>query len=82
MAACLCWIGWFKDYGIMLSVKDGFLYTLMISQQEPGSNFTSFSCTFIFSQHSQTISFLSLSVLSETSIEITLLHVPSAILQI
>ena len=25
MAECLCWGGWFEEYGIMLSVKDGFL---------------------------------------------------------
>ena len=26
MAACLCWGGWFEVYGMMLSVKVGFLY--------------------------------------------------------
>ena len=26
MVACLCWGGWFEEYGIMLSVKEGFLY--------------------------------------------------------
>ena len=26
MAACLCRGGWFEEYGIMLSVKEGFLY--------------------------------------------------------
>jgi len=26
MAAYLCWAGWFEKYGIMLSVKEGFLY--------------------------------------------------------
>ena len=26
VAACLCWGGWFEEYGIMLSVKEGFLY--------------------------------------------------------
>ena len=31
MAACLCWGGWFEEYGIMLSVKDGFLYMEVIS---------------------------------------------------
>ena len=30
MAACLCWGGWFEEYGIMLSVKDGFLYMEVI----------------------------------------------------
>ena len=26
MVACLCWGGWFEEYGMMLSVKEGFLY--------------------------------------------------------
>ena len=26
MAACLCCGGWFEEYGMMLSVKEGFLY--------------------------------------------------------
>jgi len=26
MAAYLCWAGWFEEYGIMVSVKEGFLY--------------------------------------------------------
>jgi len=30
MAACLCWGGWFEEYGIMLFVKDGFLYMEVI----------------------------------------------------
>ena len=30
MAACLCWGGWSEEYGIMLSVKDGFLYMEVI----------------------------------------------------
>jgi len=30
MAACLCWGGWFEEYGIMLSVKDCFLYMEVI----------------------------------------------------
>jgi hypothetical protein len=25
MAACLFWDGWFEEYGMILSVKDGFL---------------------------------------------------------
>ena len=27
MAAYLCWAGWFEEYGIIVSVKVGFLYT-------------------------------------------------------
>ena len=26
MPACLCWGGWFEEYGMMPSVKEGFLY--------------------------------------------------------
>ena len=26
MAAHLCWAGWFEEYGIIVSVKEGFLY--------------------------------------------------------
>jgi len=26
MAVYLCWAGWFEEYGIMVSVKEGFLY--------------------------------------------------------
>jgi len=26
MAAYLCWAGWFEEYGIIVSVKEGFLY--------------------------------------------------------
>jgi len=26
MVAYLCWAGWFEEYGIMVSVKEGFLY--------------------------------------------------------
>ena len=30
MVVCLCWGGWFKEYGILLSVKDGFQYMEVI----------------------------------------------------
>ena len=30
MAACLCWGGWFEVYGMILSVKVGFLYTEVV----------------------------------------------------
>jgi len=26
IAACLCWAGWFKEYEMMLPVKERFLY--------------------------------------------------------
>jgi len=25
--AYLCWVGWFEEYGIIVSAKEGFLYT-------------------------------------------------------